>query len=156
MIPAWYGSRYPKYEDLVRTMEEMGALGGKAAIGDEAMFFPADPSRNEPPVILIPSDAGPLRQIWLLAHEIGHLMQHGGYTPARSKQECQANRWAACALIPQARIEAHGNASLDAFIGALSSHYEDIPLEDCATRRLAAKISQIRLGLLRSKLEAAV
>ena len=53
--------------------------------------------------------------------------------------------WAACALIPEARIRAHRNACLDAFVGALSAHFEDLPLTNCASRRLAGRIAKIRL-----------
>ena len=75
----------------------------------------------------------PFAKIWSLSHELGHLVLHFGYTSpwTRAKQETQANRWAACALIPKARILKHGNASRDAFIGALSDHDEDLPLVDC-------------------------
>ncbi len=64
------------------------------------------------------------------------------------KEENQAERWAACALIPESRIRAYGNASEDAMMAALSSHYEDLPLEDCPARRLAAKIARTRLHVL--------
>jgi len=97
-------------------------------------------------VILLPWVTG-LREVWLLAHELGHLVQHAGPRGELlySKDEAQANRWAARALIPEKRVRAYANASLDAFIGALSAHYEDLPLEDCPARRLAAHIARIRL-----------
>lgn len=156
MIPTWYGSRYPSFDDLVQIAEKMEARIGVADIGGEAIFFPADWAKNEPPVILIPEGAGPLRRVWLLAHELGHLMQHEGYTPSRTKQEAQANRWAACALIPESRIDLYENACPDAFIAALSAHYEDLPPMDCPSRRLAARIANIRLEALQAKIREAV
>ena len=102
------------------------------------------------PVIILPFDAPPLEMTWLLAHELAHAVLHTGAKNewSYSKGEAQANRWAARALIPEARIHAYANASLDAFIGALSAHYEDLPLEDCPARRLAAKIATYRLRAL--------
>lgn len=98
-------------------------------------------------VICLPEPLSPLEEAWYLAHELGHLVQHGGYTTdwAHDKQEAQASRWAACALIPEAAVRRHANASLDAFIAALSAHFEHLPLEDCPQRRLAAQIARIRL-----------
>jgi Zn-dependent peptidase ImmA (M78 family) len=139
--PDWYGSRYPNLEDLVIFGESLGA-GVRFGRLPAAAFAPSDP-----PVLLVPAQHGPLNTAWTLAHEIGHLVQHTGPRGELlwSKDEHQANRWAACALIPEARIHMHHNACLDAFIGALSAHYEDIPLSACMTRRLAAKIAKIRM-----------
>lgn len=108
-------------------------------------FYPGDINRG--PGIWIPEAAGLLQQFWWLAHELGHLLHHVGPRAQllHSKGEHQASQWAARALIPQARIRAYANASLDAFIGALSAHYEDLPLWDCPARRLAADIAIIRL-----------
>jgi Zn-dependent peptidase ImmA (M78 family) len=147
-MPRWYGKRYPTLEDLVLHAEGLGCRVGYADIGTEAIYFP--PEGDEPPVILLPEGQGPLRTVWLLAHELGHLMQHSGPKGAinYARDEWQANRWACCALIPQARVQAYGNASLDAFIGALSKHYEDLPPEDSEARRLAAHIAWHRLRCL--------
>lgn len=142
--PPWYGQRYPTLEDLENFIWSLGAVVAYGPVSTGA-FFPG--SDWELPVIAVPEDAPPLERIWTLAHELGHLVQHVGPKGELmwSKNEAQANRWAACALIPEARIQAHQNASLDAFVGALSAHYEDLPLMNCTQRRLAGRIARIRL-----------
>lgn len=145
--PDWYGQRYPTLEDLEDFTWSLGAVVVSGPVSTGA-FFPG--SDWELPVIAIPEDAPPLARIWTLAHELGHLVQHAGPKGELmwSKNEAQANRWAACALIPEARIQEHQNACLDAFVGALSAHYEDLPLTSCASRRLAGRIARIRLRTL--------
>ena len=108
------------------------------------------PSLGGASVIVLPEFAGPLELIWNLAHELGHAMQHSGPKGCLSygKEESQASRRAACALIPLERIRAYGNASLDAMIAALSANYEDIPYTDCPSRVLAAEIARYRLDSL--------
>jgi hypothetical protein len=142
--PDWYGKRYPSELDLVSCAE---AIGARVLIGryPAAAYIP--PVLGAPPMIVVPSQRGPLSTMWLLAHELGHLRQHSGpgNKITRSKNEQQANKWAACALIPEARIQAHQNASPDAFIAALSAHYGDLPLHDCPERALAHRIAQHRL-----------
>jgi len=145
MNPSWYGRRYPTEEDLALAIEATGAAILHAEIGDGALFVAGE--SPIPPVVILPMRGGLLRISWLLAHELGHLTLHGGYTSrwTHDRQENQANAWAARALIPASSIKRHRNASLDAFIGALSSHYEHLPLVDCPQRRLAAEIATIRL-----------
>lgn len=147
MIPAWLGRKYPTFDDLVEFAWKLGAF---VIIGATPIAFCTMPGPEGVAVIGIPEDRGPLGRTWGLAHELGHLVQHTGPRGALlwSKDEAQANRWAACALIPEAAIRRHANASLDAFIGALSRHYEDIPLIDCPERALAAEIARIRLQSL--------
>ena len=147
----WLGRRYPSFEDLVLLAEARGALVGFADLGEEALFIASE--GLEPAAILLPIGLGNLRACWLLAHEIGHLVQHEGPKGKwlYSKSERQANRWAACALIPEARVRLHANASLDAFIAALARHYEEIPPVDCDLRRLAARIARERLSCLAEK-----
>lgn len=142
--PSWFGRRYPTWDDLLDFAEELGCRVGFADLGDIALFVAG--GVNEPPVILLPCNGGILGH-WLLAHELGHLVHHLGPRGELlySKDEATANKWAVRALIPELRVKSHANASLDAFIGALSAHYEDIPLYDCPARRLAAKIATIRL-----------
>ena len=108
------------------------------------------PSINGIGAIVVPEAAGPLERTWVLAHELGHALQHSGAksTWSYSKGEAQASRWAACALIPLERIRLYGNASMDAMLAALSAHYEDLPLWDCPARQLAAKIARFRLDSL--------
>jgi hypothetical protein len=98
-------------------------------------------------VICLPEGLGHIEEMWQLAHELAHLVLHQGYTSPWTcdRQESQAFRWAARALIPEAAVRRHGNASVDAFIAALSAHYEDLPMHDCPERRLAAQIAIIRL-----------
>jgi len=105
---------------------------------------------DAPPIILVPTQFGPLAMMWALAHELGHLRLHvgPGNKLIRSKNEQQANKWAACALIPDARIRLYQNASVDAFIAALSANYEDLPMSDSPSRALAHKIAQYRLNAL--------
>ena len=142
--PQWFGRRYPTLDDLLAAAEACGCAVGSAPI-PIAMFVPAE--GPAPAVILLPRQAGLLERCWLLAHELGHLHLHAGPRGPllEGRDEAAADRWAARALIPQARVARHGNASLDAFIAALSAHYEDLPLFDCPARRLAARIATIRL-----------
>lgn len=102
-------------------------------------------------VIGIPREAHGLERFWLLAHELGHLVQHTGPKGPSSygKDEASANRWAVEALIPERRVRAHDNASEDSFIAALSAHYEDLPMESGPARTLAARIASIRLSSLK-------
>lgn len=113
-----------------------------------AFFCPGD--GEAPAVIGLPDLEGPLAQAWELAHELGHLVQHAGPKGelSWSRDERQADRWAALALIPEAAVRRHANASQDAFVAALSRHYEDLPPEDCPARRLAGRIAQLRLRAL--------
>lgn len=145
MSPSWYGLRYPSWRDLEAFAEACEAVVVENGTPAPALL----PQAEGGPMILLPAGRPALERHWNLAHELGHLVQHSGPVPrSRAKQEAQADRWAACALIPQARINAHMNASLDAFIGALSAHYGDVPLANCPERRLAAKIARIRLKAL--------
>ena len=143
--PAWFEKKYPSLEDLERSLECCGCRVTHAEIGDEALFVAGD--GHEPHVVILPAAAEGLRRAWLLAHELAHLLMHRGYASGwtRSQQEARANAWAARALIPEAAVRRHRNASMDAFIAALSAHYEDLPSEDCPQRRLAAEIAHIRL-----------
>nr|WP_320131974.1 ImmA/IrrE family metallo-endopeptidase [uncultured Holophaga sp.] len=155
-VPAWFGLRYPTQDDLETYAWELGAV---VVYGDveKGAFFPAssssaraaDVSESRPAVIIVPR-SGPLARAWSLAHELGHLVHHSGPKGELlwSKGEAQANRWAACALIPEARILLHQNACVDAFVGALSAHFEDLPLQDCASRRLAGRIARMRINAL--------
>jgi Zn-dependent peptidase ImmA (M78 family) len=147
-LPHWYGLHYPTIEDLEAYAWELGAkvVYGNGNISKGA-YFPAFEDYGIPAVLVVPNHSSHLAQIWSLAHELGHLVLHMGYTSpwTRAKQETQAERWAACALIPEARIRKYENASLDAFIAALSAHFEDLPLHDCPQRKLAGKIARIRL-----------
>jgi Zn-dependent peptidase ImmA (M78 family) len=142
--PSWYGVRYPSELDLVSCAE---AIGARVLLGRFPVAAYISAVLGAPPMIVVPSQRGPLSTIWLLAHELGHLRQHRGpgNKITRSKNEQQANKWAACALIPEARVQAYQNASADAFIAALSAHYGDLPLCDCPERALAHKIAQYRL-----------
>jgi Zn-dependent peptidase ImmA (M78 family) len=158
--PDWYGQRYPTELDLVSCAE---AIGARVVLGPlpAAAFIPA--ILDAPPMILVPNQHGPMATAWGLAHELGHLCQHSGpplptdgdRAPGlrlmRSKNEHQADRWAACALIPEARIRHHGNASLDSFMAALSANYEDLPPHDCPQRALAHKVALRRLEALKAK-----
>ena len=143
--PGWFTRRYPNVADLEAHAWLLGALVERGACGAAGVVFVEPPGFT---TICLPVGLGPLDETWQLAHELGHLMLHEGYISewTYQKQEAQASRWAARALIPEAAIRRHQNASVDAFIAALSAHYEDIPLCDCPQRRLAAEIAMIRLG----------
>ncbi len=149
-LPAWYGRSYPTMEKLEAYAWELGAVVMRGPV-EAFCSMPEEPGQVA--VIGLPEGAGPLESIWLLAHELGHLVLHLGYTSpwTRDKKEKQAGKWAACALIPEARIQAHRNACLDAFVGALSAHFEELPLISCHPRRLAGKIARIRLKILEEK-----
>ena len=144
----WYGRKYPSQDDLESAAWDLGAVVVYGAV--PTAFCCMHP---EGPIIGLPEDAGPLEKAWLLAHELGHLAQHSGPKNDLSyrKGESQADRWAARALIPEAAVRRYQNASLDAFIGALSKHYEDIPFKDCHQRKLAGVIAGIRLDALREE-----
>ena len=147
-IPAWYARHYPSRKDLEDHADRLGALVLYIPeLPAGAIVFMKPPARH---VICIPAGLGPLDEIWQLAHEVAHLVLHGGYISEwqHDRQEHQADIWAARALIPTAAMHRHRNASEDAFIAALSSHYEDIPLVDCPQRRLAAEIATIRLSTM--------
>jgi Zn-dependent peptidase ImmA (M78 family) len=105
--------------------------------------------------VCIPQGLDPLDEMWQLSHEIAHLTLHHGYTSpwSHDRQEHQADRWAAQAMIPEEAVRRYRNASLDAFIGALSKHYQDLPLENCPERDLASKIARIRLETIAAELE---
>jgi len=141
--PVWFGRRYPSLLDFEHYAESLGAGIGEANI-PFGVFLP---DVLGVPVILIPRGSSGLERAWFLAHEIGHLVQHAGPRGEllHGKDEGQADKWAARALIPESAVRRHRNASLDAFIAALSRHYEDLPMHDCPQRRLAAKIANIRL-----------
>jgi hypothetical protein len=145
--PKWFSSQYPSFADLESLAWDLGAVVSHGPIESAGIVFVKPPGFH---VICLPEYLGKLDEMWQFAHEVGHLTLHRGYTTqwAHDRQEAAANRWAACALIPEERIQQYGNASLDAFIGALSAHYEDLPLENCEVRRLAAKIATIRLRAL--------
>ncbi|MDR2697138.1 MAG: ImmA/IrrE family metallo-endopeptidase [Holophagales bacterium] len=147
MNPGWYGQKYPTLDDLVDFGSGLGADICFDRIVSAVYFAEA------PPLILIPVQHGSLATMWALAHELGHLCQHSGPKgrPFWGKDEYQANKWAACALIPEARIQLHQNASVDNFIAALSANYEDIPPIDCHARNLAYKIACHRLDVLNAK-----
>lgn len=145
--PCWFGNRYPSFEDLE-------AFAASLHIGIGYATIPIGlycPDVLGVQVIVLPAEACPLEMIWNLAHELGHAVQHSGPKGERSygKEEAQANLWAAQALIPESRVMDYRNASQDAFIGALSAHYEDIPLKACPLRELAAKIALHRLRAIK-------
>lgn len=148
MQPAWYGKTYPTFDRL----EEFAELLGAATFATRASvpaYWPGD--LDTAPGIFIPERFGPLERTWALAHELGHLVQHSGPRGELlwAKDEAAANRWAACALIPERRVQAYKNASQDAFVAALSRNFEDLPAWDCPARRLAGKIAAIRLKAIR-------
>ena len=150
-LPNWYGLRYPTLEDLEVYTEQLGAVVVWSRTR-QAAFSPG--TREEAPAIYLPRNADPLEKAWLLAHELGHLFHHAGPNQIKwRRNEAEANRWAACALIPEERIQAYRNATIDAFVGALSAHFEDLPLTDCPARRLAGKIARIRLNAISAILE---
>lgn len=152
--PVWYGLNYPTWDDLESYAWRLGAVVVFGPISKGA-YFPFDLEDGAPAVIGVPQGTGALAQIWTLAHELGHLAQHTGPKGELmwSKSEAQANHWAARAVIPEARIQAYHNASLDAFVGALSAHFEDLPLINCPPRRLAGRIAKIRLKTMSLSLE---
>lgn len=143
-IPTWYGRRYPNLEDLEQFAHDLGAVVAWGPIPTAFCYLPSD---GGCPGIGLPHGLGPLDEMWQLAHELGHLAQHAGPRGELlwSKDERQADRWAACALIPEAAVRRHRNASEDAFVAALSRHFEDLPPIDCPSRRLAGRIAKIRL-----------
>lgn len=146
----WYGVRYPTLEDLEAYAWDLGSIV-VFSNRQKGIYFPPDTEAGAPAVLGIPDHSSMLAKAWSLAHELGHLVLHLGYASpwTRAKQETQAERWAAGGLIPEARIQKHGNACTDSMIAALSAHYEDLPLIDCDARRLAGKIAKIRLATIK-------
>lgn len=146
--PSWFSRRYPTLADLEAAAWDLNAVVVRGPISKACIVYSPDP--EDPTVICLPAELGPLEEMWQLAHELAHLVMHAGYSSpwARGRQEAAADRWAARALIPETAVRRHKNACADAFIGALSAHYEDLPLQDCNARNLAAKIAQIRLSLV--------
>jgi len=141
----WFSRKYPTITDLEDLAWDRGAVVMRGPISHACIVYSPDP--EDPTVICLPEGLGVLAECWQLAHEVGHLVLHAGYSSpwAYGRQEAAAMRWAAQALIPESAVRRHKNASLDAFIGALSAHFEDIPPQDCPERRLAAEIAHIRL-----------
>jgi len=134
-------------------LHSFGAGIGVSHLKD-AFFVPVIPGIIAAPLIVIPEYETNLEQCWYLAHEIGHLACTPGGNRGcllYDKDEARANIWAAQALIPLERIQNYMNASLDAMIAALSSHYTDLPLRACKLRRLAARIAQFRLESLKQE-----
>ena len=150
-FPSWFGRKYPSLENLEDALEAHGCRIIRAEIGEDALFVVGE--NGEPHVVILPFGAGPLRLAWLMAHELGHLLQHSGYIGpwAHDRQEHQAHRWAALALIPESAVQRYHNASLDAFVGALSKHYQDLPLRNCPERELAGMIARMRLSLVEDR-----
>ena len=148
----WYGQTYPSETDLTNLAEDLGACVLFGRYRSAAFVYPV---LDTPPMLIVPTQHGPLATIWGLAHELGHLRRHGGPGNVHQNRcnERQANHWAACALIPQARIDFHQNACMDTFLLALSTHYEPLPKRDCPARRFAARIAQYRLDALLCKLD---
>ena len=146
-LPNWFGLRYPTLADLEAYAEQLDATVVWTRAGQPA-FDPGDDELG--PALYVPLRAGLLEQAWFLAHELGHLVLHTGPKGSRSwsRGEAQASRWAACALIPEARIRMYGNASEDAMVAALSANFEDLPLVECPQRNLAGYIARIRLSCL--------
>ncbi len=144
--PNWYSRRYPNLADLVSLAESLGTRVHFQTAGIKAAVV-AQMDAPGVSVIFLPGGQGLLEEMWQLGHELAHMLMHRGYISqwTHDRQEAQACRWAARALIPEAAIRRHRNASIDAFIAALSAHYEDLPMEDCPQRRLAAEIARIRL-----------
>ena len=149
MRPAWYGKHYTSIDKLIDFAESLSAFVHFDHEAPDALYLPFKPI----PFIIIPAHYKPLEATWKLAHEIGHLLQHSGPKGKQywSKEELQAEQWAAGALIPIKRIMEYNNASIDAFIASLSAHYEDLPLIDCPARELAHTIAKIRLETLLQK-----
>lgn len=142
MPTRWLHHHYPTWDDLLAMADTFGIRVVEHP-SPRPCCLPPDEGG---PAILVPSGLSTLERFWALAHELGHALRHSGPIPLlHSRQEFQASHWAACALIPEARIRHHANASEDAFIAALSANYEDIPYKDCSTRRLAARIARYRL-----------
>ena len=143
--PPWFSRRYPTLADLEAHAWDLRAvvMWGPCEVAGVVLVEPPGFS-----TVCLPEGLGPLAEIWQLAHELGHLRLHSGYTTpfAHDRQEAQASRWAARALIPASAIRRHQNASVDAFMAALSAHHEHLPLHDCPERRLAAEIALTRLG----------
>lgn len=148
LLPGWYGRRYPTLDDLEAWAADLGCTVGETRLAHAAFIVGED---GEPPVILVPAVGGLLARAWSLAHELGHLSQHEGPKGELtwSRDEAQANRWAACALIPASAVRRYANASEDAFIAALWRHYEEFPLEPCPARRLAGRIARMRLNAIK-------
>ena len=144
--PTWFGKRYVRFSAL----EELASTLGVEIVYADIPFGLYFHNVMGIQIIELPISQGALEKIWSLAHELGHAIQHSGPKGPLSygKEEAQANRWAASALIPNERILSYLNACEDSMVAALSAHYEDLPMEDCPARRLAGRIAQIRLQTL--------
>jgi hypothetical protein len=142
--PSWFSRRYPTLADFEALAWSLRTIIRRCDVSAAGVVFVTQPGFT---TICLPAGLGHLEEMWQLAHELGHLVLHEGYISQwqHDRQEAAASKWAARALIPESAVRRHKNASLDAFIAALSAHYEDIPYEDCPQRRLAAEIAGIRL-----------
>ena len=144
-MPAWYGVRYPHLDDLE---DHALRLGTAVKFGN----FPAPAclwDGTGPLVIFVPNYSGNLARVWALSHELGHLtLHHGPIRHSHSRHEAEADSWAVRALIPEARIQCHQNASVGSFMAALWRHYQEYGQADDGVRRLAARIAYTRLGCM--------
>ena len=149
--PPWYSRRYPQWSDLDDFAWAMNAVIQRGPIDFALIEWSRDP--NEVTVICLPDYLGPLETTWLCCHELAHLVLHEGYSNPWSygRQERQADVWAACAMIPEAAVRRHKNACQDAFVAALSAHFEDLPPIDCRAREVAGVIARIRLSMVEDR-----
>lgn len=138
----WFGKRYPTLEDLEVVARQQGACVLYGACAAPAALWDA----LGPHSIFIPDYRGKLAKCWGISHELGHIvLGHGPVPHSNPHHELDADKWAAQALIPEARIRAYRNATLSGFIKALLRHYA---AEDDAVRMLAARIAHARLAAL--------
>ena len=151
MVPSWYGKRHP----IVGEMEGMAlSYGVQIAfhIDFDVPRYVFD-ENMKPWVIAIPEPFGDLARLWGLAHELGHLVQHG--SPPRSKeehleQEGQADAWGACALIPESKIREYGNPNVHGFVAYLRKHYQHFSgKKEDRIRALAYRIAFTRIAAIK-------
>ena len=65
----------------------------------------------------------------------------------RTSQETDANRWAAGALIPEARVQHYRTRTVAGFLRAIGKHYQPVPPEG-GIRPLACAIAYRRLEIM--------
>jgi len=80
------------------------------------------------------------------------MVTHSGPPPTKElweTQEAEADRWASCALIPEAKIRMYNNPTLSGFMACIRKYYVQERSDWDHLKMLAARISHARLRALR-------
>jgi Zn-dependent peptidase ImmA (M78 family) len=85
---------------MTRAVENAGVLVTRCSTSDKVDAFSRSASGRK--VIIVNESKGATRTRWDIAHELGHLVLHGGMVTGDEETERQANRFASAFLMPPA------------------------------------------------------